>query len=259
ALNEIGRCELELAEPLCIDSYRRNRATGALIVIDRITNATVAAAMVLDTAADRPRDHWADAPAVTQEVRSSQVTAAERSARFGQKPATVLLTGLTGSGKRGVALALERRLFEEGRTVAMLDGQNMRLGISRDLGFTAEERSENLRRAAEVARLFNDAGLITIASFVSPSEAVRQKAREVIGPERFLEVYFDVPVEVCRTRDQSGMYARADNGEIPNFPGVSAPYDVPPSPDLTLRAHELTVEECVEGVVELLRQRGIVK
>ncbi|MCE9547706.1 MAG: sulfate adenylyltransferase subunit CysN [Planctomycetia bacterium] len=259
ALNEIGRCELELAEPLCIDSYRRNRATGALIVIDRITNATVAAAMVLDTAADRPRDHWADAPAVSQEVRSSQVTAAERSARFGQKPATVLLTGLTGSGKRGVALALERRLFEEGRTVAMLDGQNMRLGISRDLGFTAEERSENLRRAAEVARLFNDAGLITIASFVSPSEAVRQKAREVIGADRFLEVYFDVPVEVCRQRDQSGMYARADNGEIPNFPGVSAQYDVPPAPDLTLRAHEMTVEQCVEGVVGLLRQRGVIR
>ncbi|MCE9546079.1 MAG: sulfate adenylyltransferase subunit CysN [Planctomycetia bacterium] len=260
-LNEIGRCEIELTEPACIDSYRRNRTTGALILIDRITNATVAAAMALDTSPDRPRDHWDDPPASTiqQSARQSEVTSDERSRRYGQKPATVLFTGLTGSGKRSIALALERRLFEDGRAVTVLDGQNMRLGISRDLGFSAEERSENLRRAAEVSRLMNDAGLITIASFVAPSDAVRQRAREVIGPERFIEVYLDVPVEVCRKRDQSGMYAKADAGEIPNFPGVSAPFDVPPTPDLTLKAHELSIDTCAERIIALLKERGVVK
>jgi len=261
SLNEIGRCEIELTEPACIDSYRRNRATGALIVIDRITNATVAAAMALDTSPDRPRDHWDDQPAatVTQAAPQSEVTPEERNRRYGQKPATVLLTGLTGSGKRAIALALERRLFDDGRAVAVLDGQNLRLGISRDLGFSAEERSENLRRAAEVGRLMNDAGLIAIASLVAPSDAVRQRAREVIGPERFIEIYLDVPVEVCRQRDQSGMYAKADAGEIPNFPGVSASFDVPPSPDLAIKAHELSVEQCVERVLGLLKERGIVR
>ena len=260
-LNEIGRCEIELTEPACIDSYRRNRTTGALILIDRITNATVAAAMALDTSPDRPRDHWDDQPAATiqQAARQSEVTSDERARRYGQKPATVLFTGLTGSGKRAVALALERRMFEDGRAVTVLDGQNMRLGISRDLGFSAEERSENLRRAAEVARLMNDAGLIAIASFVAPSEAVRQRAREVIGPERFIEIYFEVPVEVCRQRDQSGMYAKADAGEIPNFPGVTAPFDVPASPDLTLKPHELSIEACAERIIALLKERGVVK
>jgi bifunctional enzyme CysN/CysC len=158
-----------------------------------------------------------------------------------------------------VALALERRLFEEGRAVSVLDGHNMRLGVSKDLGFTAEERSENLRRAAEVARLMNDAGLIAVASFVAPSEAVRQRARDVIGHERFLEVFFDVPVDVCRKQDTSGMYERADSGQIPNFPGVSAPYDVPPSPDLTLKAHELSVDECVEAIIALLKEQQVIK
>jgi bifunctional enzyme CysN/CysC len=261
SLNEIGRCEIELTEPACIDSYRRNRATGALILIDRITNATVAAAMALDTSPDRPRDHWDDQPAATlqQAARASEVTGDERTRRYGQKPATILFTGLTGSGKRAVALALERQLFDDGRAVTVLDGQNMRLGISRDLGFSAEERSENLRRAAEVARLMNDAGLIAIASFVAPSEPVRQRAREVIGHDRFLEVFFDVPVEVCRERDQSGMYAKADAGEIPNFPGVSAPFDAPASPDLALKAHELSIEQCAEKILALLKERGILK
>jgi len=260
-LNEIGRCEIELTEPACIDSYRRNRATGALIVIDRITNATVAAAMALDTSPDRPRDHWDDQPAATLQpsVPQSEVTPEERTRRYGQKPATVLLTGLTGSGKRAIARALERRLFEDGRAVAVLDGQSMRLGISRDLGFSEEERSEHLRRAAEVARLMNDAGLIAIASFVAPSDVVRQRAREVIGPEKFIEIYLDVPVEVCRQRDRSGMYAKADAGEIPNFPGVSAPFDVPSSADLALKAHELPIHECVEQIWALLRGRGMVR
>jgi bifunctional enzyme CysN/CysC len=257
ALNEIGRCQLALNQPLAVDSYKRNRATGALILIDRMTNATVGAGMILDQTAGDPRDHWSALPrAADLHEHASNVSAGDRQARFGQKPVTILLTGLTGSGKTTVAYALERRLFREGRAVTVLDGQNMRLGISRDLGFSAADRSENLRRSAEVARLMNQAGLIVIAAFVAPSEDVRRKVRQTIGPERFLEVYLSAPVEVCRRRDPDGMYAKADAGEFDQFPGVSAPYDEPAAPDLVLQTDKLAVRECVERIVALLTSRG---
>ncbi len=134
----------------------------------------------------------------------------------------------------------------------------MRLGISRDLGFSADERSENMRRAAEVARLMNDAGIITIASFVAPSAEVRQRAREVIGPDRFLEIYLDVPVEICRQRDTSGMYEKADAGEIKSVAGVTAPYDVPTSPDLALRPHETSIPACVDAIMAYLQAQKII-
>src|SRR5205823_14181811 len=180
--------------------YRRNRATGAFIVIDRVTNGTVAAGMILDrSTADEHHDHWDDAPAAASlHGERSNVTADQRQARFGQKPVTVLLTGLTGSGQTTLAYALERKLFDQGRAVVVLDGQNMRRGISKDLGFTADERSENLRRSAEVARLFNDAGTIVLAAFVAPDEAIRQKAASTIGRERFLVIHLSAPLEVCR-------------------------------------------------------------
>ncbi len=161
-LNEIGRVQITLNEPICFDAYRSNRGTGAFIVIDRISNVTVGAGMMLDRAT---ADTLAATGKTSQPVRhcipsASNVTLDQRRARFGQKPATVLLTGLAGAGKTTIAYALERKLFDMGRAVTVLDGQNMRLGISRDLGFTAEDRSENLRRSAEVAKLMNDAGLI---------------------------------------------------------------------------------------------------
>jgi bifunctional enzyme CysN/CysC len=258
-LNEIGRCSLTLSAPIALDSYRRNRGTGAFIVVDRISNATVAAGMILDrTSADGRRDHWDDEPASGDlHAERSNVTGDEREARFGQKPATVLLTGLTGSGKTTISYALERRLFDLGRAVVVLDGQNMRRGISRDLGFTADDRSENLRRSAEVARLFNDAGIICLAAFVAPEEAVRQKAAVVVGRERFLVVHLAAPLEVCRVRDTDGHYPLADKGEIAMFPGVSAPYDVPTAPDLVLPTDKLGVKECVAKIIELLEQRGV--
>ncbi|MEK6249085.1 MAG: sulfate adenylyltransferase subunit CysN, partial [Planctomycetales bacterium] len=216
ALNEIGRCEIALTDVIAFDSYRRNRGTGSMIIIDRISNVTVGAAMILDDMqGGDSRDHW-DEPPVGAHLREepSQVSDEERSARYGQAAATVLLTGLTGSGKWQVAQALERRLFGTGRACTVLDGQKMRSGISKDLGFTRDDRSENLRRAVEVARILNDAGLITIASFVAPQEAVREKARQTIGTHRYFEVFLDVPVDVCRQRDKTGMYEMADAGEI---------------------------------------------
>jgi bifunctional enzyme CysN/CysC len=253
-LNEIGRCSVLLNEPVCFDSYRRNRTTGAFIIVDRISNATLAAGMIVDrTTGDQRRDHWDDESQLSGvQVESSKVTAAEREARYGQQAATILLTGLTGSGKTTIAYALERRLFEQGRASTVLDGRSMRQGISKDLGFTSEDRSENLRRSAEVARLINDAGLICIGAFVAPSEKVRLKAAQVVGEERFLVVHVAVPVDVCRQRDSEGQYDRADRGEILNFPGVSSAYEEPESPDLILPAHEWTVDQCVEAVLQLL-------
>ena len=259
ALNEIGRCQVTLAEPIGFDAYRRNRGTGGFIIIDRMTNGTVGAGMILDRGDGDEANHWDDdASAEHLHREESGVSSEEREARFGQKPVTVLFTGLAGSGKTSLAKAVERRLFDMGRAVTVLDGQNMRLGISRDLGFTAADRSENLRRSAEVARLFNDAGLICLASFVAPEEAVRQKVAERIGSERFLTVHLSAPIDVCRARDTQGHYALADAGEITNFPGVSAVYEAPATPDLVVPTHEKPLGECVDAVIAFLESRGVV-
>ncbi|MFM7519040.1 MAG: sulfate adenylyltransferase subunit CysN [Planctomycetota bacterium] len=260
ALNEIGRCAVALTEPIAFDAYRRNRATGGFIMIDRLTNATVGAGMILDREPEEGRGaaHWDDGAADHLQGIESTVTTAEREARYGQKPVTLLLTGLTGSGKTTLAAALERRLFEAGRAVGVIDGQALRLGISRDLGFSAEERSENLRRGAEIARLFNDAGLICIAAFVAPDEAVRQKAVERIGRERCLVIHLSAPLDVCRQRDTDGHYARADAGELGGFPGVSAPWEPPADPDLVLPTHHWPVAKCVDALVALLDARGAI-
>ena len=257
-LNEIGRCEVALNESVCFDGYRRNRATGSFIMVDRISNLTVGAGMIMDRrTGESPLHHWDAEPPRGLEARDARVvSAAERSARFGQRPCTILLTGLTGSGKSTIARALERQLFEQGRACAVLDGQEMRQGISRDLGFGGDERSENLRRSAEVAKILNDAGLICIGAFVAPSQEVRARAAGVVGDQSFLVVHLSAPLEVCRERDPNGYYALADSGEIAHFPGVSAPYEVPEAPDLALSTDQSPVDECVERIIQLLETRG---
>lgn len=261
-MNEVGRCNVVVNQPLCFDAYRRNRTTGAFILIDRLTNNTVGAGMIIDqqTATGTiGHDYWnAESPAAGKTAHS-QVTLDERQARFGQKPVTLLLTGLTGAGKTTLAYALERRLFESGRAACVLDGEQMRRGISRDLGFTASERSENLRRSAEVAHLMNDAGLICICAFLAPDAKVRQRVRDSLGAGNFLEVHLSAPIEVCRQRDTAGFYAKADLGEVGEVPGVSAPYDVPKSPELVLPTHELSVDQCVEKLVQLLVANKVIQ
>ena len=259
-LNEIGRCTINLNQPLAFDDYRRNRATGAFIVVDRMSNATLGAGMIMDRrTAEQQSDHWESERSESIHGTTSPVTNNERSARYGQRPATLLLTGLTGSGKTTLAYALERRLFDDGHACAVLDGQNLRMGINRDLGFSAEDRSENLRRGAEVARLINDAGLVCIAAFVAPNEEVRLKARHVVGEDRFVTIHLEAAEEIRRERDVHGHYAKADQGELPNFPGVSAPYDPPAEPDLKLETDQCSVRECIDKIVELLVVRGFLR
>ncbi|MBX9680428.1 MAG: sulfate adenylyltransferase subunit CysN [Gemmataceae bacterium] len=259
-LNEVGQVQLSLTQAIACDPYRTNAATGAFILIDRLTNSTVGAGMIVEAGSGRAQgDVWQTEPAVRLKVRESLVSPAEREQRFGQSPATVLLVGLTGSGKSRIAFALERRLWDEGRAVTVLYGQNMRQGLNRDLGFTADDRSENLRRSAEVAKLMNDAGIITIAAYVAPHEAVREKAKQVIGPDRVLEVYCAAPMDVLRSRDQSGAYKLADEGKIAQMPGVTAAFEEPKSPDLVLQTDKLSVDECVSRIVEAMQAKGYLR
>lgn len=262
-LNEIGRCTITLSSPIHFDPYRRNRTTGAFIVIDRITNVTVAAGMITARETDKKQTlaPWEVETTTTEQLTRgvNVVTKSDRQARLGQTPATVLFTGLSGSGKTTVARGVERALFDAGRTAIVLDGEDLRGGLSRDLGFSADDRSENLRRCAHMARLLNDNGFICLASLLAPDASVREKAADLIGRENFLVVHVDAPLEVCRARDPRGHYAKADGGEIPRLPGAGSVYEVPVNPDLVVRTEETPIEECIEQVVSLLRDRKLIR
>ncbi len=255
SLNEIGRCAVRLNQPLAFDGYRRNRSTGAFIVIDRISNVTVGAGMILDRRTSESRkDHWDDAPrSLSLKGSASKVTHQERLERYGQEPMTVLLTGLPGAGKSTTAFALERYLFDQGRSAVVLDGQNVRLGLSRDLTFSAENRSENVRRCAEMARLFNEAGLICVMSLVAPSEEVRQKAAEVIGKQKFLVVHLNAPAELCAKRNA----ADRANADQEYSERELLKYEPPVQADLVLDTDKRSPQECVSQIVSLLDQRNV--
>jgi bifunctional enzyme CysN/CysC len=250
-LNEIGRIHIVLHRPLCFDGYNRNRQTGAFIVIDRITNATVGAGMILDRDVSQPRRRSGAIPVSSNITHEDQlVTATERQTLLGQKGATIWLTGLSGSGKSTIAKNLEKRLFDMGHPCYILDGDNVRHGLNRDLGFSAEDRTENIRRISEVARLFNDAGILVITAFISPYIRDRDNARNVVGPERFYEIHVDTPIEICEQRDPKGLYGKARAGEIKDFTGVSAPYEAPEEPALVLDTVQNDVDACVTQIVE---------
>ncbi len=250
-LNDIATCLVRADRELLFDPYETNRQTGAFILVDRLSNATVGAGMISGRGST-----WDRVPEATLVGQRSSIAAQERSMRFGQQPFTVLLTGLTGAGKSTIATALERELFDRGKVAVRIDGENLRLGLSRDLGFDESDRSENLRRAAEVARLVNRQGLLAVAAFVAPEAGVRQRFREMIGDDHFVEVFVDTPIEVCRERDTSGLYERADRGEIAAFPGVTSAYETDGTFDLRLDASRSTVAESVAMIVDLLQQRG---
>ncbi|MBX3435050.1 MAG: sulfate adenylyltransferase subunit CysN [Pirellulales bacterium] len=256
-MNELGQCRLGFHDPLVLDEYARNKTTGALILVDRITHETVAAGVVRQALAPRSRDHWQDAPTGWRLERATSLVSPERRAtRFGHRPGTVLVTGPSAAGKTTLARELEHRLFELGCVVALLDGQSLRFGISRDLGFSAEERSENLRRAAEIARLVNDVGQICVAAFAAPEDAVRRRAKALIGPERLVHVHLATPLAVCRRRDALGRYQAAEAGEIENFPGVTFPYEAPTDADVIASTEARTAPDIADEVVSLLESRG---
>jgi bifunctional enzyme CysN/CysC len=253
AQHEIGRLTLTASQPLFVDAYARNKATGSFILIDPGTQATVAAGMVVDRGTPaRPVP-----PAAERHVRpeAPAIPAADRARRMGQRAITVWLTGLSGSGKSTIARELERTLHAEGRHAFVLDGDTLRSGLNQDLGFSREDRAENVRRTAEMARVLNDAGLIAIVALISPFRAERENARSIVGAERFVEVYVDTPLDVCAARDVKGLYAKARSGEIPEFTGISSPYEAPLEPALVLQAGSETAAESAARLLALIQTR----
>jgi bifunctional enzyme CysN/CysC len=257
--NEIGRVSLSTHRQICFDAYSRNRSTGCLIIIDRNTNATVGAGMILDREAVATSHVEATAEPKSTHIRreASDVSVDDRAALLKQRPATLWLTGLSGSGKSTIARDLEQALHERGQACFILDGDNIRHGLNRDLGFSASDRTENIRRVSEVAALLNDAGLIVITSFISPYREDRAKAREIIGPARFVEIHIDTPIEVCETRDPKGLYKKARAGEIAQFTGIDAPYEAPEDPELTLKTAETPVEQSTAQIIAYLEEKNI--
>ncbi|MEJ0011945.1 MAG: sulfate adenylyltransferase subunit CysN [Bauldia sp.] len=241
-LNDIGLCNLSLAEPIAFDPYDDNRATGSFILIDRFSNATVAAGMIRFGLRRATNIHW-QALDVDKNVRAGAL---------GQKPCVVWFTGLSGAGKSTVANLVEKKLHLLGRHTYLLDGDNVRHGLNRDLGFTDADRVENIRRVAEAARLFVDAGLIVLVSFISPFRSERDMARELLEPGEFVEVFVDAPIEVAEARDPKGLYKKARAGEIRNFTGIDSPYEPPLNAELRLDTTAAEPEELADRVVAWL-------
>jgi len=256
-LNEIGRCHITLHRPIFFDPYDRNHATGAFIIVDRLTNVTIGAGMIVDRIVSRTGH--TQSPVSQNIVKSSSlVTAEERQVLMGQKSATIWLTGLSASGKSTIALQLEKQLVERGNPCYILDGDNVRHGLNRDLGFSMEDRQENIRRIAEVASLMNDAGVIVITAFISPYRQDRRSAREVIGDPAFIETFVDTPIEICEQRDPKGLYKKARAGEIRQFTGVSDVYEEPVNAEVTLPTATLSPAEAANVIIEGLKRRSVI-
>ena len=257
-LNEIARCHITLHRPIAFDSYNRNRDTGAFIIVDRLTNITVGAGMIIDRIISKSA---VDKKPVSQNIvkSNSLITAEMRSDVIKQKGLTVWLTGLSGSGKSTIAKELERLLIEQKHPCYVLDGDNIRHGLNRDLGFSMEDRKENIRRISEVAALMNDAGLIVITSFISPYLTDRTDAKEIIGNENMIEVYVDTPIDICEQRDPKGLYKKARSGEITQFTGISDPYEAPEIMDIHIQTEKVTAKEAAEEIYLELQKRAIFK
>jgi bifunctional enzyme CysN/CysC len=244
SLNEVGFCNLAMTAPVAFDPYAANHQTGAFILIDRYTNETAAAGMIAHGLRRATNVHLQDLT-VTRHARARMKH---------QRPAVLWFTGLSGAGKSTVANLVESKLHARGVHTTMLDGDNVRHGLNKDLGFTAADRVENIRRVAEVARLMTDAGLIVLCSFISPFKAERQLAREIAAADEFLEIFVDAPLKTVMARDPKGLYKRAIAGEIKNFTGVDQAYERPEAPEITLYSAQETAEALAEKVVAELAQ-----
>ncbi len=247
-LNEVGYANFSTSQPIAFDSYHDNRDTGGFILIDRFSNATVGAGMIDFGLRRATNVHW-QALDVDKQARAEQK---------GQKPAVLWFTGLSGSGKSTIANLVERALFAEGRHTYLLDGDNVRHGLTRDLGFTDADRVENIRRVGEAAKLFVDAGLIVLTAFISPFRSERRMARELLRDGEFIEIFVDTPIDVCMQRDPKGLYQKAKSGEIKNFTGISSPYETPENPELVIRTIDADATTHAANIVAYLRERGYV-
>ncbi|MTH98353.1 sulfate adenylyltransferase subunit CysN [Roseibium sp. RKSG952] len=245
-LNEIAFCNLSLAAPVAFDPYEANQHTGSFILIDRMTNQTVGAGLVWFALRRATNIHW----------QALEVDRKARASSLGQKPAVLWFTGLSGSGKSTIASLVEKKLHAEGRHTYLLDGDNIRHGLNRDLGFTDADRVENIRRVGEVSGLFADAGLLTLVSFISPFRSERRMARDLMEAGEFIEIFVDTPIEECKKRDPKGLYKKAEAGEIKNFTGIDSPYEAPSSPELHLHNIGRKPEDVADEVIDYLRNNG---
>lgn len=237
--NEIAFCEISVGSKIVFDEFSSNRDLGSLILIDRITNMTAACGVAVHDISKENNLTWHNMD-VTKELREGQLN---------QKAATIWMTGLSGSGKSTIANALEKRLFSMGKHTMLLDGDNVRMGLNKNLGFGEKDRIENIRRIAEVSKLMNDAGLIVLTSFISPYRKDRRRAKEIIGGN-FIEVYVSTPLEECERRDVKGLYKAARAGKIFDFTGITSPYEKPERPDIVVDTEGKSVEECVNVVLQ---------
>ena len=242
--NEIARCEISTASKLVFDKFEKNNALGSLILIDRVSHMTSACGVVEHTLNRENQLTWHNMD-ITREFREKQL---------GQNAKTIWFTGLSGSGKSTLANELEKRLVAMGRHTMLLDGDNVRMGLNKNLGFREADRIENIRRIAEVSKLMNDAGLIVLTSFISPFAQDRQNAREIIG-DAFMEVYVSTPIEECERRDVKGLYKMAREGKLDHFTGVTSPYEVPEHPDAVIDTAKYSLEECVDLILEQLKDQ----
>jgi bifunctional enzyme CysN/CysC len=246
-LNEIGVCNLSLDRPIAFDPYAENKDTGGFILIDRLTNATSGAGLLHFALRRAHNIHW----------QALSVNRTSRATQKGQKPAVLWFTGLSGSGKSTIANLVEKRLAALGRHTYLLDGDNVRHGLNRDLGFTDADRVENIRRVGEVAKLMADAGLITLVSFISPFRAERRMARDLMPEGEFFEVFVDTPLAEAERRDVKGLYKKARAGELKNFTGIDSPYEPPEHPELHIDTTKVSAEEAAEIIVGELQRRGL--
>jgi bifunctional enzyme CysN/CysC len=247
-LNEIGFCNLSTAAPVAFDPYAINRDTGAFILIDRFTNETAGAGMIAFGLRRASNIHW----------QALTVGREQRAALKEQSPAVLWLTGLSGAGKSTIADIVEKKLLAADRHTMLLDGDNVRHGLNRDLGFTDADRVENIRRVGEVARLMTEAGLIVICSFISPFRAERRMVRELAAPTAFLEIFVDTPLDECIRRDPKGLYAKAKAGRIENFTGLDSGYEAPDAPEIRVATVGVTPEAAAEYIIDELRRRAII-